>query len=90
MALRNNREESIIGTKVRIPDGVAIILSPTAVEACRAEGSKPPITTPSDYSFVGRFIGVKLRYPQINQYEKKVNGNLTLFVALIYHPVDDF
>ena len=45
---------------------------------------------PLDSSFVGRFIGVKLRYPRINQYEKKVRGNLTLFVASIYHPVDEF
>ena len=43
-----------------------------------------------DPPFVGRFIGVKLRYPQINQYEKKVRGNITLFLALIYHPVDEF
>ena len=51
---------------------------------------KPPITTPLDSSFVGIFIGVKLRYPQRNQWEKKVHGNLTLFVALIYNPVDEF
>ena len=42
-----------------------------------------------DSSFVGRFIRVKLRYPRIDQYEKKVCGNITLFVASIYHPVDD-
>ena len=43
-----------------------------------------------DSPFVGRFIGVKLRYPRINQYKKKVRGNTTLFVASIYHPVDEF
>ena len=51
---------------------------------------KPPITTPMDTPSVGRLIGVKLRYPQINQYEKKVRGNITLFAASIYHPVDEF
>ena len=89
MVLRHNHEESTIGTKGRIPGGVSIILSPTAVEAWRAAGSKPPITTPLGSSFVGRFIGVKLRHPQINQYEKIVRGNLTLSVASIYQPVDE-
>ena len=89
MVLRHNREERTIGTKGRIPGGAAIILSPTAVKAWRAARLKPPITTPMDSSFVGRFIGVKLRYPRIYQYEKKVRGNITLFVASIYHPVDE-
>ena len=87
MVLRHNLYKSTIGTKGRIPGGVVIILSPTAVEAWRAERSKPPITTPLDSSFVGRFIGMKLRYPRINQYKKKVRVNLTLSVASIYHPV---
>ena len=90
IVLQHNQEERTIGTKGRIPGGVAIILYPTAVEAWRVAVSKPPITTPLDSSFVGRFIGVKLRYPRINQYEKKVRGNLTLFLASIYHPVDEF
>ena len=89
MVLQHNREESTIGTKGIIPGGVAIILSPTAVKAWRAAGSKPPITTPFDSSFVVRFVGVKLRYLRINQYENKVRGNITLFVASIYHPVDE-
>ena len=72
MVLRHNREERAMGSKGRIPGGVAIILSPTAVEVWRAAGSKPPITTPMDSPFVGRFIGVKLKFPRINQYEKKV------------------
>ena len=33
---------------------------------------------------------VRIRYPRINQYENKVISNLTLFVASIYHPVDEF
>ena len=51
---------------------------------------KSPITTSMDSPLVGRFIGVKLRYPRINPYMKKVRGNTTLFVALTYHPVDKF
>ena len=43
-----------------------------------------------DSPFFGIFIGVKLRYPRIDQYKKKVRGNTTLFVASIYHPVDEF
>ena len=42
-----------------------------------------------DSPFVGRFVGVKLSFPQINQYEKKVRGNTTIFVASVYHPVDE-
>ena len=42
-----------------------------------------------DSPFVGRFIGVKLRFPRIDPYKKKVRGNTTLFVASIYHPVDE-
>ena len=43
-----------------------------------------------DSSFVGRFIRMKLRSPQINQYDKKVRGNTKLFLASVYHPVDEF
>ena len=88
MVLQHNREERAIGYKGRIMGRVAIILSPTAVEAWRAAGRKPPITTPIDSPFVGIFIGVKLRYPRINQYKNKVRVNTKLFVALVYHPVD--
>ena len=38
MVLRHNQEERAIGSKGRIMGGVAIILSPTAVEAWRAAG----------------------------------------------------
>ena len=55
----------------------------------RAAGLKPPITTPIYSPFVGRFIGVKLSFPRISQYEKKVRGNTTIFVASVYHPVDE-
>ena len=89
MVIRHNQEERTIGSKGRILGGVAIILSPTACEAWRAAGLKPPITTPMDSPFVGRFIGVKLRFPRIDPYKKKVRGNTKLFVASIYHPVDE-
>ena len=42
-----------------------------------------------DSSLVGIFVGEKLRYPRINQYKKKVRNDLTLFVASVYHPVDE-
>ena len=42
-----------------------------------------------DPPFVGIFIGVKLKFPRIDMYKKKVRGNTTLFVASIYHPVDE-
>ena len=89
MFIRHNQEERTIGSKGIIPGGVAIILSPTACEAWRAAGSKHPTTTSMDSPFVGRFIGVKLRFPRIYPYKKKVRGNTTLFVASIYHPVDE-
>ena len=36
MVFRHNREERVIGSKGKIPGGVAIILSPTAVKVWRA------------------------------------------------------
>ena len=89
MVIQHNQEEQTIGSKGRIPGRVAIILSPTACEAWRAAGSKPPITTLMEPPFVGRFIGVKLRFPQIYPYKNKLRGNTPLFVASIYHPVDE-
>ena len=72
MFLQHNQDERAIRSKGRITSGVAIILSPTAVEAWRAAGSKPQILTPMDSPFVGRFVGMKLRYPRLDQYENKV------------------
>ena len=89
MVIRHNQEEQTIGSKGRIPGRVAIILFPTACEAWRAAGLKPPITTPMDSPFVGRFIGVRLRFPGIDPYKKKIQGNTTLFVSSIYPPVDE-
>ena len=90
MVFQHNREERIIGFKGKIPGRVAIILSSKAVEVWRAVRLKPPIMTPMDSPFIGRFIGVKLSFPQINQYEKQVQGNTTIFVASVYRPVDKF
>ena len=75
--------------KVESRGGVAIVLSPTSCEAWRAAGSKPPITTPMNSPFVGRFIGVKLKFPRIDPYKNKVQGKTTFLVASIYHPVDE-
>ena len=66
MVLRHNQDERAIGTKGRIPGGVAIILYRTAAKVWIAAGSKPQITTPIDSPFVGRFIRAKIRYQQIN------------------------
>ena len=68
---------------------MSIILSPDAVEAWREAGSKFPIMTPHDSPLVGRFIGVKLNFPRLDQYKRKVLGHITLFVASVYHPVDE-
>ena len=45
--------------------------------------------TPHDYPFVGRFIGVKLSFPLLDQYERNVRGHITLFFTSVYHPVDE-
>ena len=50
---------------------------------------KPPIMTPMESPLVGIFVGVKLSFPLINQYENKVRGNTKIFVASVYHPVDE-
>ena len=89
MVFLHNQEGRVKGYKGRIPVGVAIILSPDAVEAWREAGSKSPITTPHDSPFVGRFIGVKLSLPQIDLYERKVQGKLTSFFVSVYHTLDE-
>ena len=45
--------------------------------------------TPHDSPFVGRFIRVKLCFPQLDQYNRKIRGHITLFVTSVYHPVDE-
>ena len=34
-------------------------------------------------------MGVKLRFPRIDPYKKEIRGNTTLFLASIYHPIDE-
>ena len=82
---RCDREE---GTKEGNFEGVAIILSPTAVVAWKEAGLNPPITTPFDSKFVGGSVGMKISFPKCDKWGEIVHGFLLLFVASIYHPVD--
>ena len=84
----HNREEREVGTRGRVPGGVDIILSPEAVTAWRAAGAKPPIATPLQSKFVGRFLGLKLQFPRFDRFDRRSQGELKLFIALIYDPVD--
>ena len=88
MIFRHSGEEREVGTRGRFPGGVSIILSPSAITAWRAVGSKPPITTPLESKFVGIFLGLKLQFPRFDQFDIRVRGELKLFIASIYHPVD--
>ena len=88
MIFRHNREEREVGTRGRVPGGVTIIFSPTAVTACRAAGPKSPITTPLQSKFVGRLLGLKLQFPRFHQFYRRVRGKLKMLIASIYHPVD--
>ena len=71
---RHNREEREFGTRGRVPGGFAIILSPEAVTAWRAAGAEPPITTPLQSKFVGRFLGLKFQFPPFNRFDRRVQG----------------
>ena len=89
MIFLHNRCEREEGTKVRNSGGVAIILALTAVVAWKEAGSNTPITTPCDSKFIGRFVGIKMSFPKVDKRGKRVRGFLEMFVALIYHPVDN-
>ena len=89
MIFRHNREEIEVGTGVIVPGGVAIIITPKEVTVWRASGAKPPITTPLQSKFVGRFLGLKLQFPRFDKFDRRVRGELKLFIASIYHPVDN-
>ena len=39
--------------------------------------------------FAGRFIGVKLSFPKLDKWGRRKRGYLKLFIAYIYHPVDE-
>ena len=88
MIFLHNREEREVGTRGRFTGGVAVIISPTPVTTWRAVGAKPLIITPLQSKFVGRFLGLKLQFPRFNQFNRRVRGELKLFIASIYHPVD--
>ena len=88
MIFRHNGEEREVGTRGRVSGGVGIILSPTRVTAWRASGEKPPITNHLQSKFSGRFLGLKLQFPCLYQFDRRVRGELKLFIASIYHPVD--
>ena len=68
MIFCHDREEVEVVTRVRVPGGVAIIISPTAVTSWRAAGEKPPITTHLQSKFSGRFLGLKLQFPRFDQF----------------------
>ena len=87
MFFHHKREEIEVGTRGMVPGGVAIIISPAAVTAWRAAGEKPPITTPLQSKFVGRFLGLKLQFPRFDRFDRRVRGELKLFMASIYYLV---
>ena len=89
MLFRHNREGREKVSKGMILSGVAIILAPAAVEAWKEAGSKAQFNTPHDSPFVGRFIGVKLCFPRLDQYDQRIRGHITLFVASVYHLVNE-
>ena len=35
-----------------------------------------------------RFLGLKLQFPRFGQFDRRLRGELKLFIASIYHPVD--
>ena len=87
MVFRHNKDKRELGTRVRVPWGVAIILSPASVTAWRSAGAKHPITTPLQSKFVGIFLGLKLQLPRFDRFDKRLRGELKLFIESIYHPV---
>ena len=59
-------------TKGSNTGGVAIIIALTAVVAWKEAGLNPPITTPLDSKFVGIFNGIKMPFPKVDKWEKRV------------------
>ena len=85
----HNRCEMKDGTKGRNSGGVDIILALTVVVSWKEDGSNYPITTTFDSKFVGRFVGIKISFPKIYKWGKRVRDFMKLFVVLIYHPIDN-
>ena len=69
--------------------GVAIILSPEFHKAWKAASAPPPITTDINGPFGGRFISLKLKFPNIDKKGRTINGNLKLALVSVYHPCHD-
>ena len=71
MVVMQNINEKEPGSKGRVKGGVATIFSQVAVDAWRKSGSKPPMTTPMECPFSGRFIGVKLSFPKFYKWDRR-------------------
>ena len=73
--------------------GVAIILGPALLRAWDMAGKPPPITSSLNSDFPGRMIGATLCFPnrsnkRADKFHKRGKGNIKIFLASIYHPVD--
>ena len=76
-------------TRGHIEGGVAIILSPIFYQAyLRARAKNIEIITTPPGKFEGRVLGIPLSFPNIDNWGKKIKGNLDFFLFSIYHPVD--
>ena len=89
MIFLHNRCEREEGNKGSKPGVVEIILALAAVVAWKKTVYKPPITRPFESKFVGRFVGIKISFPKFDKWGNIVRSYLKLFVASIYHPVDN-
>ena len=74
--------------------GVTIILSPALIRAWNMAGKPPPITSEINNEFPGRMIGVTLCFPNrpnklSDRYHKRGRGMIKIFLAFIYHPVEN-
>ena len=63
MIFLHNRVKRVEGTRGSNPGVIAIILAPSAVVSWKEAGSNPPTTTLLTSKFVGRFVGIKISFP---------------------------
>jgi hypothetical protein len=70
--------------------GVCVILLPTFDLAHKKSG-KETTTIPASEgeNFEGRFIGIPLTFPNIDDNGKNIKGELEITLCSIYHPVDN-
>jgi exonuclease III len=68
--------------------GVAIVLSPRFTKAWKDAGALDPIQTDKNTTFEGRFIGLKLKFPRLNNKGKheKQDPWLNILLCSVYHP----